>query len=118
MIAPDSNRLGVLESVLRAMNIGAIVLDNEARVVVWNSWMDRHSGHAAEAVLGNDFFALFPELKGKRIDSAVRQALRDNFPSVLSQTLHKAPFPLYTTPANRHAARCARRRAAVPDPDY
>ncbi len=95
MIANDTNRLGVLEGVLSAVHIGAVVLDADGRVVVWNCWMKQHSGHAAETVLGQDFFVLFPELKGKRIESAVRQALRDNFPSVLSQTLHKAPFPLY-----------------------
>ncbi len=113
MIATDINRLGVLEAVLRAMHIGAVVLDAECRVVVWNCWMNRHSGHAAEAVLGQDFFALFPELKGKRIDSAVRQALRDNFPSVLSQTLHKAPFQLYASDAARAAGELMQQAVAV-----
>ena len=104
---------GVLDSVLRALNIGAVVLDEQARVVVWNDWMARHSGHAAESVLGHAFFELFPALKGKRVESAVRQALRDNFPSVLSQTLHKAPFPLYSTPANRAAGELMQQAVAV-----
>jgi diguanylate cyclase (GGDEF)-like protein len=38
---------------------------------------------------------LFPDLRQKRVGSAIVQALRDNFPSLLSQTLNKAPFPLY-----------------------
>jgi diguanylate cyclase (GGDEF)-like protein len=101
MTASQASRPGVLESALRVMNIGAVVLDDACRVVVWNDWMERHSGYAATAVLGRDFFALFPELKGKRIEGAVRQALRDNFPSVLSQTLHKAPFALYANAAAR-----------------
>jgi diguanylate cyclase (GGDEF)-like protein len=113
MAEHDSNRLGVLESVLRALNIGAIVLDEGARVVLWNCWMDRHSGHGAGAVVGQDFFALFPELKGKRIEGAVRQALRDNFPSVLSQTLHKAPFALYTSAASRAAGELMQQAVAV-----
>lgn len=113
MTALDSHRLGVLEGVLRAMHIGAIVLDEHSRVVMWNYWMDRHSGYAADAVEGQDFFALFPALKGKRIDSAVRQALHDNFPSVLSQTLHKAPFLLYTSAAARASGELMQQAVAV-----
>ena len=113
MMSSESNRLGVLESVLRAMHIGAVVLDENNRILLWNSWMDRHSGYAAEVVLGQDFFALFPQLKGKRIEGAVRQALHDNFPSVLSQTLHKAPFPLYTSAATRATGELMQQAVAV-----
>lgn len=113
MMASHSNRLGVLESVLGAMNVGAIVLDEACRVLVWNSWMTRHSDLAPAAVMNQDFFALFPELQGKRIESAVRQALRDNFPSVLSQTLHKAPFTLYTSAAARANGELMQQAVAV-----
>ena len=89
------HRLALLESILGAVNLGAIVLDEQHRIVLWNHWMARHSACQADAVLGQDFFAVYPELRHKRIDSAITQALRDNFQSLLSQTLHKAPFPLY-----------------------
>ena len=92
---------GMLDSVFGVIDLGAVVLDGQRRVVLWNSWMSRHSGQAAGMVVGRDFFAVFPELRGKRLDSAVLQALRDNFPAVLSQTLHKAPIPLFAN----HAAR-------------
>ncbi len=94
---PDAlHRLALLESILGAVNLGAIVLDEQHRIVLWNHWMARHSACQADAVLGQDFFAVYPELRHKRIDSAITQALRDNFQSLLSQTLHKAPFALYT----------------------
>lgn len=112
-MALDANRLGVLESVLHAMSIGAIVLDDACRVLVWNSWMARHSGHEAAAVLDQDFFAPFPELQGRRIESAVRQALRDNFPAVLSQSLHKAPFTLYSSAASRANGELMQQAVAV-----
>ena len=104
-------RLSLLESVLGAVNLGAVVLDGERRVVLWNLWMEHHSGLAADLVLGQDFLELFPELRRKRVDSAILQALRDNFPSLLSQTLNKAPFPLYSTEAA--AARSERMQQAV-----
>ena len=94
---PDAlHRLALLESILGAVNLGAIVLDEQHRIVLWNHWMERHSACPADAVLGQDFFTVYPELRHKRIDSAITQALRDNFQSLLSQTLHKAPFALYT----------------------
>ena len=113
MMSSDANRLGVMESVLRAINVGAIVLDDAGRVLFWNSWMVRHAGQPVAAVINQDFFALFPELRGKRIESAVRQALRDNFPSVLSQTLHKAPLQLYTSAATRTSGELMQQAVAV-----
>lgn len=113
MMQTAENRLGMLESVLSAMNMGTVVLDVERRVQVWNCWMAQHSGHAAEAMIGRDFFSAFPDLKGKRIEGAVTQALRDNFPSVLSQTLHKAPFALYAGEAARAAGERMQQTVAV-----
>lgn len=104
---------GMLESVLGAINLGTIVLDHARRVVVWNRWMSQYSDLPADSVVGQDFFVLFPELNGKRIDSAVRQALRDNFPSVLSQTLHKAPFALFVNDAARAAGERMQQAVAV-----
>jgi len=88
-------RLPLLESVFRAVNLGAIVLDHERRIVLWNSWMARHSGLQGEQVAGQDFLAVCPQLRGGRMDTAIQYALYHNFPSLLSQTLNKAPLPLY-----------------------
>ena len=108
------HRLALLESILGAVNLGAIVLDEQHRIVLWNHWMARHSACQAEAVLGQDFFAVYPELRHKRIASAITQALRDNFQSLLSQTLHKAPFPLYTHGAAEGRERMQQAIAVTP----
>ncbi|SFV16315.1 sensor domain-containing diguanylate cyclase [Pseudoduganella namucuonensis] len=108
---PDANRLSLLEGVLGAVNLGAIVLDNASRVALWNRWMERHSRLAAADVVGRDFYAVFPELRAQRVASAVGQALHNNFPSLLSQTLNKSPFPLYADAAA--AARGERMQQAV-----
>jgi len=113
MMQSEANRLGMLDSVLGALNLGTVVLDHARRVVVWNAWMQQYSGLPGTEVIGHDFFTLFPELKGKRIDSAVQQALRDNFPSVLSQTLHKAPFALFANAAARAADERLQQAVAV-----
>jgi len=113
MMPTETTRLGMLESVLGAMDLGVVVLDHARRVVLWNRWMAQRSGQDAAAVLGQDFFTLFPELNGKRIDRAVQQALRDNFPSVLSQTLHKAPLALFPNAAARAAGARIQQAVAV-----
>jgi diguanylate cyclase (GGDEF)-like protein len=98
MSAPPTtlaHRLNLLDSVLCAVNLGAVVLDAERRVVLWNSWMIKHSGLAHDKVIGADFFAVCPGLRGGRVDAAIHQALYNNFPSVLSQSLNKAPFALH-----------------------
>lgn len=89
----QDHRLVMLEAVLAAADIGMLVLDSARRIVLWNRWMARYSGRTATEVLGRELHAVFPELDNRRIDAAIAQALR-GFPSVLSQTLHKAPFPL------------------------
>jgi diguanylate cyclase (GGDEF)-like protein len=90
-----SLRLPLLESVFCAVSIGAIVLDSERRIVLWNAWMTRHSNLTHEQVLGRDFFKVYPDLRGGRVDAAIQHALYNNFPSLLSQTLNKAPFALH-----------------------
>ncbi len=106
-----TSRPAMLDNVVGAIDLGAVVIDDERRVVLWNRWMARHSGRPADQVLGRDFFSVFPELRGKRLHNAVLQALRDNFPAVLSQTLHKAPMPLFADRAAR--ARGERMQQAV-----
>jgi diguanylate cyclase (GGDEF)-like protein len=113
MMQIETNRLGMLESVLGALSTGAVVLDHDRRVVLWNDWMKRYSGQGAADVLGNDFLDVFPDLKGKRIESAVQQALHDNFPAVLSQTLHKAPFALFASAASRQLGERMQQTVAV-----
>ncbi|MFP5390117.1 MAG: diguanylate cyclase [Gammaproteobacteria bacterium] len=110
---PPAAPAQLFDSLLAALNLGVVVLDDARRIVLWNRWMVRHADLAAEQVIGRDFLAVFPELAGKRIDSAIGQALRDNFPSVLSQTLHKAPFPLFASAAARAAGERMQQAVAV-----
>ena len=91
--------LALLHSVLNAVTLGAVVLDHERRVVLWNDWLSKHAGITQAQALGAGFFTLFPALQGGRVDAAIGQALNNNFPSLLSQSLNKAPFPLYANAA-------------------
>ena len=111
----DAHLLALLHSVVNAVTVGAIVLDHERRVVLWNSWMASHAGVPQAQAIGADFFTLFPALTSGRVATAIAQALDSNFPSLLSQSLNKAPFPLYAPGATAaHAERIQQAIAVTP----
>ena len=89
----------LMQSVLDTIEVGAIVLDSCHQVMLWNRWMSQHSGVACNEALHRNFFDLFPDQRGKRLDGAILQALDNNMPSLLSQTLNRWPLPLYTSKA-------------------
>jgi diguanylate cyclase (GGDEF)-like protein len=91
----------LLQGVINCIDMGALVLDVNESVVLWNRWMSLHAGVLSTETLERNFFDLFPEQREKRLESAIRQALRNNLPSLLSQTLNRWPLPLY---ANKAAA--------------
>jgi len=93
--------LPLLQGVIDCIDVGTLVLDANERVVLWNRWMDQHSGVMGAETLERSFCDLFPEQRGKRLEAAIGQALRSNLPSLLSQTLNRWPLPLY---ANKSAA--------------
>lgn len=110
----EAHLLALLHSVVNAVTVGAIVLDHERRVVLWNSWMASHAGVPQAQAIGADFFTLFPDLSSGRVATAITQALDSNFPSLLSQSLNKAPFPLYVQSAGAHAERIQQAIAVTP----
>jgi diguanylate cyclase (GGDEF)-like protein len=97
---PLDRQLHLLAGVVRAVNAGLIVLDADQRVVLWNDWMERHSQLTSGAMIGKSFSELFPELVNGRLHQAITGALKNNFSSLISQTLNKAPLPLYALPAD------------------
>ena len=76
------------------VNCGIIVLDADARIVLWNRWMVSRSGRSAARVREQLLLDVFPELRGSRIDSAVLAALTDGISTNVPQSQSRAPFPL------------------------
>jgi len=101
----------LLNSVLKAVRAGVIVFDAQQRIVLWNHWIAQHSRFPTAEVLGKTFADVFPDMVDGRTHVAIREALHNNFASLISQTLNKAPFPLHATAAE--AASDARMQQAV-----
>ncbi len=92
----DQAEVKLMVAVMDAINIGVIVLDQEERLVCWNPWVETASGITADAARGKRLTEIFPELEGKRVQGAARSALRNGYASILSQSLNKSPFPLFS----------------------
>ncbi|WP_206047098.1 PAS domain-containing protein, partial [Noviherbaspirillum denitrificans] len=104
-------QLSLLQGVLKTVRAGIIVIDAEQRIVIWNQWMEQHSQLASANIQGKTFASVFPDMVDGRTHVAIRAALENNFASLLSQTLNKAPFPLFANPAD--AANSVRMQQAV-----
>ena len=89
----------VLHTVFHTSEMGLIVLDAAGKIRLWNDWMATTSQVSSAMAQGCTIDAVFPELAGSRVCHAIQEALQHRRASLLSQTLHQAPFPLYRTAA-------------------
>ncbi|MGY5954850.1 diguanylate cyclase [Kosakonia sp. BK9b] len=96
-----------------ALSLGVIIVDAHYRITQWNAWLEAHTGHAASDTTGKNFFSVFPDLEHHRVGDAIRQAINHNLSSLLSQSLHRSPFPLFAEPA-RPGARLSQAVTIVP----
>jgi diguanylate cyclase (GGDEF)-like protein/PAS domain S-box-containing protein len=85
----------LLGDALNLVGSGLIVLDAQRRVVFWNRWVESVSGISLATAAGFRLEEMFPELGQGRLLGAVEGALAQGFPSVLSQSLNRAPFPFF-----------------------
>jgi signal transduction histidine kinase/ActR/RegA family two-component response regulator len=67
---------------------GMFATDRDLRVIVWNRWMEIHTGRAAASVLGRALFEIHPDLVARGMDQYYRDALAGQV-SVISYGLHR-----------------------------
>jgi PAS domain S-box-containing protein len=72
---------------------GVITLDQSFNVRSWNRWMEQHSGMTFEDVAGKNLFALFPDLRKRKLTGHFERALQGES-SILSSSLHRYLLPL------------------------
>ncbi|NCN70763.1 MAG: diguanylate cyclase [Rhodoferax sp.] len=93
---PDLNPCPIWSSwALAHLPVGLLVLDSQTRVVFVNKWFLQHAGLMTEQVVNKPLFEVFPQLTDSKLEFFLNQSMTLGFPTVLSQTLHPSPFPLY-----------------------
>ncbi|WP_414933002.1 EAL domain-containing protein [Vibrio europaeus] len=88
----------MVEDALFQSEVGTIVVDSESKVSSWNQWVERYSGIEANQAVGKLLSDVFVETSlSSRVIRAVDKCITMGHATVLSQKLHKHPFPFYRT---------------------
>jgi signal transduction histidine kinase/CheY-like chemotaxis protein len=82
---------------------GFFVTDVNLRVVLWNRWMEIHSGRNTSEVLGRSLEELYPDVIERGIKEYYQHAL-DGRVTILSHVLHRYLIPLPPTNAETMSA--------------
>lgn len=87
----------VYQQIIDSLSQGTFVLDREMRVVLWNRWMEQHSGLTKDQVIGKDIGILFPHLKAKAFFWKVNNVFTLGNFAFFSQELHSSLFSFSST---------------------
>ena len=75
---------------------GFFVTDAQFRIVVWNRWMELHSGRSASEVMGRSLFDLYTDVAGRGMKEYYEYALAGHV-TVISHALHGYILPMRPT---------------------
>ncbi|HYJ93594.1 MAG TPA: ATP-binding protein [Vicinamibacterales bacterium] len=67
---------------------GCFVTDVQLRVVLWNRWMELHSGRSASEVLGRSLLDLYPDVGDREIKEYYQSAVEGRV-TILAHALHR-----------------------------
>lgn len=89
-LSPDISRLqaALVRYTLEDTRQGFFATDERLRVVVWNRWMEVHSGRRAPDVIGRPLLELYPDIEERGIREYYDAAL-DGRVTILSHGLHQ-----------------------------
>ena len=77
---------------------GFFATDTQFKVMVWNRWMEIHSGYSASEVVGRSLFDLYPDAIARGVNEYYENALTGGV-TVLSHGLHRYLLSLPPTNA-------------------
>lgn len=93
----DMKEFHWLMAMVHNIDVGLVVLDRQHRVMVWNGFMENHSGMTPNDVREKDVFELFPKLPkawlSQKLDSVV--LLKNRAFTTWEQRPHIFPFANY-----------------------
>lgn len=70
---PDlSTQSDLLGFIVDRVEVGVVVIDKDMSIRLWNRFMEHHSGHMAEAILGQNLFDAFPELPRSWLERKIK----------------------------------------------
>lgn len=81
--------------ILDYLELGVLVINEQGHVLIWNRWLERYSGVKVDDAVGRAFSEIFPEVRGSRIEHAIKSAIENKLASLLSPGLNPPILLLY-----------------------
>lgn len=82
--------------ILDSINLGLIVVDADEKILLWNSWLEKHSGIRTEQAINQKIETAFASAPSAAFMAALRSNITYGLPAVLSNALHRSPLALYS----------------------
>lgn len=82
--------------ILNSINMGLIVVDADTKILMWNAWMEKHSGICSDAALQHTMSTVFPTAPSLAFSNALKNSITYGLPAILSNALHRSPLPLFS----------------------
>lgn len=76
------------------INLGLVVLGQDLRVQAWNRWLEHHSGHLQEVILGKNLLDFYPDLREAKYQRFMMSVFSFGNYAYFSQKLHRYLFPM------------------------
>jgi PAS domain S-box-containing protein len=92
----SSLQAALVQAVTDQTHQGLFATDRQLRVVLWNRWMEEHSGHTASEMIGRTPFETFPQTLARGVKEYYDSAL-DGRITVISHGLHRFLLPMPRT---------------------
>jgi diguanylate cyclase (GGDEF)-like protein len=84
------------EQIFNSVNLGLIVVNAEGHILMWNTWMEKHSGIESTIAMQAKINTVFATPASATFFSAIQKTFDYGLSTVLSNALHRSPLPLFT----------------------
>lgn len=91
----------VLRAAVLSADYGCIIIDASEQICFWNRWIAKYSGINEADALGKTLWEVFNLSRDSVCCKAITQALTQGKSTLLSQTFHPNPLPLYRKSAKK-----------------
>ncbi len=91
----------LFDPLLNQLEAGVLLLDEALQIRFWNQWLVQHSNLAPQDVLGKTLGEALGINAGAYLLQRARQVIEKGLSSILSNTIHRHPLPLYSAPHSK-----------------
>lgn len=89
------------EVLANGLALGTIVVDKMYRVILWNHWMEKHTGIRENDIIGENIFEKFPDIRQRNKERYVIECVENRRPFLLSPLIHGHFMPLEIVKENK-----------------